>query len=287
VTRDPAPITDLAAYRASKQPAPKPRPLVGVREVNGALELYFRQGKVRVDVPVSLETAVGYAGDILQLVREMRGTMNARSLVGMTMGARKRAARKRTIAPFRYEAGTAPDGYQCEVCWVQGVKLWREYQTFANHTRLYCAACALQNQSKPGPVDSTGRRQDEDGIKTDQIGWLVPAVPTEDGDSFWGYLSVPAAGCKWWRDLPSYPSSVSPRVSRRTRYRIGERLRPCKWCEGPEGFKHCRLAGHEEHTSQCVYCRTCTEAKKTWRVWPTDPPPCDGSGVLPAKGGGR
>ncbi len=36
----------------------------------------------------------------------------------------------------------------------------------------------------------------------DQIGWLVPAVPTKEGDTYWGYTSVPQAGVKWWERLP-------------------------------------------------------------------------------------
>jgi hypothetical protein len=38
---------------------------------------------------------------------------------------------------------------------------------------------------------------------TDSLGWLVPAVPTEEGDTYWGYTSVPAMGCLWWRSLKS------------------------------------------------------------------------------------
>lgn len=36
----------------------------------------------------------------------------------------------------------------------------------------------------------------------DQIGWRIPAVPTADGQTFWGYSSVPEAGCRWWYGLP-------------------------------------------------------------------------------------
>lgn len=42
--------------------------------------------------------------------------------------------------------------------------------------------------------------------RCDQIGWLVPAVPTEEGDTYWGYTSVPQPGCDWWRDLPTFPA---------------------------------------------------------------------------------
>jgi hypothetical protein len=34
-------------------------------------------------------------------------------------------------------------------------------------------------------------------------GWMVPAVPTEENDAYWGYSSIPQAGCEWWYHLPS------------------------------------------------------------------------------------
>lgn len=38
---------------------------------------------------------------------------------------------------------------------------------------------------------------------TDQIRWLVPAVPVEnEPESFWGYTSVPQEGVVWWVNLP-------------------------------------------------------------------------------------
>jgi len=46
--------------------------------------------------------------------------------------------------------------------------------------------------------------------RTDQIGWRVPAVPTEDGKSYWGYTSVPQPGCDWWSNLPTTSSAIQP-----------------------------------------------------------------------------
>jgi len=102
-----------------------------------------------------------------------------------------------------YTDCVAPAKYHCARCPVIGVKLWRQYQTFADHLELMCAACALVDQKKEGPVDDQGRRPSEHGDTTDSIGWLVPAVPTEEGDTFWGYTSVPAPGAMWWRLLPT------------------------------------------------------------------------------------
>jgi hypothetical protein len=95
------------------------------------------------------------------------------------------------------------EGYKCTKCNKTNCKLWREYQTSFDKTGLYCAICACNNQNKPWRLDRDGRRQD-DPWKTDQIGWLMPAVPTEDGESFWGYSSVPPDACEWWRKLDTY-----------------------------------------------------------------------------------
>lgn len=108
------------------------------------------------------------------------------------------------FGPVDYASGIAPSKYRCSTCDAHGVKLWREYQTFANNTTLECAACVLRSQKKKGPVDRDGRIPDElSGDKTDAIGWRIPAVPTEEGDTYWGYSSVPKAGCDWWRKLPT------------------------------------------------------------------------------------
>jgi hypothetical protein len=119
----------------------------------------------------------------------------------------KRAA----IAAFKYSDGAAPTGYVCTTCGASGVKLWREYQVFANHTELVCCDCAGKSQDRGKDVariDAEGRIPwDCDGQipeqRTDSIGWCVPAVPTEEGDTFWGYTSVPDAGVRWWKRLPN------------------------------------------------------------------------------------
>lgn len=40
-------------------------------------------------------------------------------------------------------------------------------------------------------------------MKSDQIGWDVPAIPDEENVSYWGYSSVPQEGVEWWKALPS------------------------------------------------------------------------------------
>lgn len=99
-----------------------------------------------------------------------------------------------------YSKPETPDDYICGTCGATHRKLWRQYQTFA--PALLCGACALLDQGKAGPIDGQGYRETEHG-RIDQIGWYVPAVPDEEGVGYWGYTSVPDAGVRWWRGLPT------------------------------------------------------------------------------------
>ena len=109
-----------------------------------------------------------------------------------------------------------PEGaYRCSQCDAHGCKLWRQNSTFLDHIELLCVVCAGEDQGHdidrvndagliPTKIFTTPSNKYE--IWTDQIGGLVPAVPTNDG-TFWGYTSVPADGVKWWRGLPSNPEN--------------------------------------------------------------------------------
>lgn len=115
-----------------------------------------------------------------------------------------------TNEPVDYASGIAPKSYTCGTCGAHGVKLWRDYNTFLEAQSLYCARCGHDRYPDDDipPVSEwdqrTGRHQclSIPGMTTDQIKFLVPAVPTKDNDTFWGYTSVPDDGCKWWDSLP-------------------------------------------------------------------------------------
>ena len=96
--------------------------------------------------------------------------------------------------------GNLPMPYFCADCSVGAVKLWRPYQTFLHHVRLLCRICSEREQADS--IKSLGRRYRDGG---DQIGWRVPAVPTNDG-TFWGYASTPLGSWSWWADLPESDS---------------------------------------------------------------------------------
>lgn len=54
--------------------------------------------------------------------------------------------------------------YQCSVCKIRKVPLWREYSIF--NPKLFCANCAIDNQ---GVMNIK--------VKGDNIGRLIPAIP--------------------------------------------------------------------------------------------------------------
>lgn len=106
--------------------------------------------------------------------------------------------------PTKYESNVAHPSYKCDGCGAHGVKLWREYQTSADRTRLLCADCAEVDQRKAKNAEGRqGWTSPYSRGEGDQIGWLIPAVPTAEGDAFWGYTSVPEPGCRWWKALPA------------------------------------------------------------------------------------
>lgn len=111
------------------------------------------------------------------------------------------------IKPFLYSDGKTPDGYVCK-CGASNVRLYREYQTFLNHQELSCTTCAIKeyNETHHKPWDP------ESSDRSSEIGWLVAAVPTEDGSTFWGYTSVPQDGVDWWDNLPVKESSVEDKL---------------------------------------------------------------------------
>lgn len=105
-----------------------------------------------------------------------------------------------------YKSTETPPGYVCSGCGATGCKLWRDYQTFLEHQHLLCAPCAAKEQKKDiSTIDVDGCRESDFGGKTDQIGWMIPAIPDEEGDTFWGYTSVPLEGVNWWRKLTTLP----------------------------------------------------------------------------------
>lgn len=115
------------------------------------------------------------------------------------------------LGPVDY-AGGAPKAYRCTTCGVHGCKLWREYQTCADYTELVCCDCAAKSQKKDiSSIDDQGRSVCDPELpemRHSSIGWRVPAIPTEEGDTFWGFTSSPGPAVHWWETLPTRLPSV-------------------------------------------------------------------------------
>ncbi len=143
--------------------------------------------------------------------------------------------------PVDYSKQEVPPNYKCSKCGATGCKLWRDYQTLLNNQSLVCLTCAFREQKKVLTPTEDGRSLYTDKVhylyrtattppdhwhgydpkkgppsdaietrtereRTEDIGWRVPAVPTEENDNYWGCTSVPQAGWDWWVRLPTIPS---------------------------------------------------------------------------------
>lgn len=163
------------------------------------------------------------------------------------------------MTAFQYADKTCPDNYVCTGCKASRVKLWRQYNTFADHIELKCAACAAKDEGK----DITGMTPDGMypmtehfvGQLTDQIGWMVPAIPTEDGESYWGYSSVPQEGVDWWKALPNVPDHDPIRDEHRL-YAVDEFITVAIAC-----LKDYQKVIRESRSP---------EVKQTWSQWIND-----------------
>lgn len=109
---------------------------------------------------------------------------------------------KKIVKDLRDPRSPFTTTYQCDSCKKDGIKLWRDYQTFADYVKLTCAAC-LAPDVQVGE-DGMWQEPGEHGMRTDQLKGKVPAVPV--GDSYWGYSSVPSQDLEWWLALPTYTS---------------------------------------------------------------------------------
>tara|TARA_Y100000310_G_scaffold125819_1_gene124551 strand:+ start:2445 stop:2789 length:345 start_codon:yes stop_codon:yes gene_type:complete len=104
-----------------------------------------------------------------------------------------------------YSNSSVPEEYVCSDCGVTNVKLWLPYHT--PKVELFCAPCGERNQRGHtfneidlSTIDGNGTISCA-GARTDALGWLVPAIPDEEGVGYWGYTSVPEAGVLWWQRL--------------------------------------------------------------------------------------
>ena len=110
------------------------------------------------------------------------------------------------VTTIDYSLRKVPSWYKCKVCEKTGAKLWRTLSTFLVDTTLLCVDCAidrsgLHNGEDYSTMTEEGEHRGVTGF-TDQLPFGVAAIPTEQGDTFWGYTSTPGDGVDWWKRLP-------------------------------------------------------------------------------------
>lgn len=112
-----------------------------------------------------------------------------------------------TVRAFQYTDSSVPDGYTCGACGASGIRLFRKYQTVLSHQSLLCRPCSKIEQGKGAEFE----RECEEwpGAMQWQVGWRVAAIPTEEGDTYWGYTSTPQEGADWWLRLPPDPTAAA------------------------------------------------------------------------------
>ena len=102
-----------------------------------------------------------------------------------------------------YTRSVPPSTYLCGRCGVFGCKLWREYNRAADYTELLCCDCAGRVENTDvRAIDAAGKTVWEHGV-THTIGWMVPAVPTENGTTYYSEGALPEVGLRWWTRLPT------------------------------------------------------------------------------------
>jgi hypothetical protein len=103
------------------------------------------------------------------------------------------------VKQIDYSIKDVPKIYVCSKCGCTGVKLWRNDVYLASDVELLCARCVSIDADKDiTDIDDKGKYG-----SSDIIGGFMPAVPTGDKKSFWGYTNVPPPAANWWYRLPT------------------------------------------------------------------------------------
>lgn len=111
--------------------------------------------------------------------------------------------------------------YICNNCEAAGVKLWRETNTLGCWVKPLCTSCV--KDIKSDEIEKSLRAYGSDDFSypnSHHLGGLVPAVPTQEGDTksskdaydgymWWGFTSVPELGVEWWDNLPEVVEETS------------------------------------------------------------------------------
>lgn len=110
---------------------------------------------------------------------------------------------------MNYALKEVPENYACGICKKTGVKLWRKYAS--SDDSLICLSCIEKKLNLSLNAGADGMFETKYG-RTDQVDMHIPAVPTPDNRSYWGYTSVPDEGVNWWKLLETY--AKPPRLAK-------------------------------------------------------------------------
>ncbi len=132
------------------------------------------------------------------------------------------------VGQVDYTSSVAPDLYRCTECGRQGCRLWRKYGSYPRALR--CLDCC---DAKPGDIGPRGQLT---------AGDMVPAIPTDDGSTFWGFWSAPPEAKEWWNRLPTIRATPDGYY--------------CGAC-GAHGQKMWRRFGNEQN----LVCADCARVK--------------------------
>jgi len=117
------------------------------------------------------------------------------------------------LQAFRYADHAVPRGYVCENCKRSGCKLWRPLVPTSRPLEpipLRCADCACKTMGLDvARIDAKGHlpvRIGREIERIDQIGYWMPAIPTESGTDFLRPTVVSVEALAWWQRLPSRPA---------------------------------------------------------------------------------
>lgn len=98
---------------------------------------------------------------------------------------------------YRLKDSAAPGrDYVCGRCGASGLRLWRQSHVFLSSVDLRCATCATTEQAEQIAAYADCHEQ-----HNPEIGDMVPARPTPEGDTFWGHTS---GDVEWWYALPQF-----------------------------------------------------------------------------------
>lgn len=156
--------------------------------------------------PIIIHISMDCFGDAALLVKRSKEEITASEYIARLAARLVETSIKEMVAALQEPAPVGiPSEYKCGKCGASTCKLWREHSS-ADWKDLYCARCAGTRADKDvSTLDDKGTIALAHG-RTNQIGWLIPAIP-KDNVAFWAYGATPPDRWQWWHALPNTDQS--------------------------------------------------------------------------------